>query len=171
MAAQGAGAAASAVGSYFGASAQKLSLRGAAEIASINAQQSELSAQQELARGQSAAGAASARAGQVKSAQRVAMAANGIDLGVGSAAEVLTSTDMAKEEDLATIQANAVRAAWGQRTQATNQKNDALAKNATADSISPLMAGGTSLLGSATSIASSWYMLNKQGAMSAPKGT
>lgn len=171
MAAQGAGAAASAVGAYFGAKSQQVQLRGAADIADINARQSELSAQQELARGNAAAASVSARAGQVKGAQRAALATNGVDLGVGSAAEVLTSTDLAKENDINTVTANAVRAAWGQRMQATNFTNEALTKRAGADSISPLMAGATSLLGSASSVASSWYTLNKSGAMAAPKGT
>ena len=170
LAAQGAGAAASAVGAYFNAKSQQIALRGAADMADLNANQSELAAQQELARGNAAVAATSARAGQVKSAQRVALAANGVDLSVGSAAEVQASTDIQKEEDLNTITANAVRAAWGQRTQATNFKNEALTKRAGADSINPAMASVTSLLGSASSIASNWYVLNKNGAFDKPKG-
>lgn len=138
-------------------------MRSAATIADINAGQSELAAQQELARGNATVAATSQRAGQVKGAQRAALAANGVDLSEGSAAEVLTSTDLAKENDINTITANAVRAAWGQRMQATNFENEALTKRAGADSISPLMATTTSLLGSASQIASSWYMLNKAG--------
>lgn len=171
LAAQGAGAAASTVGAYFGAKSQKLQANGAAAIADLNATQFELSAQQELRKGDAGVAAASARAGQVKSAQRAALAANGVDLGVGSAAEVLTSTDIAKEDDMNMITANAVRAAWGQRVQATNASNEAIGKRAGADSINPFMAGATSLLGSATTVASSWYMMNKSGATAAPKGT
>lgn len=167
---QAAGAASSVVGSYFSARSQQLQANGAAAIADINAGQSELAAQQELRRGETAAAAASQRAGQVKGAQRAALAANGIDLGSGSAAEVLTSTDLAKENDVNMITANAVRAAWGQRQQATNFENEALTKRASAKSISPFMAGATSLLGGATQVASSWYTLNKAGAFTAPKG-
>lgn len=166
LAGQSAGAAASAVGAYYGARSQQLQLRGAAQIAELNAQQSELAAQQEMRRGESAVAAVSRNAGAVKGAQRAAMAANGINLGDGSAAEVLTSTDIAKEEDINTITANAVRAAWGQRMESTNFRNDALAKRAGADSISPGSSGVTSLLGSATNIATSWYSLNKAGALS-----
>lgn len=161
LTAQAAGAAASTVGAYYGAAAQQISARGAAAIADINAEQSEQAAQQELARGNAAVATATQRAGQAKGAQRAALAANGVDLGDGSAAEVLASTDLAKENDINTITANAVRAAWGQRVQATNFKNEALTKRAGADSISPGMAAFTSLLGSATQVASSWYMLNK----------
>jgi len=170
LGAQVAGAAVSAVGAYYGAKSQQISARGAADIADINAGQSELAAQQELSRGQNEVAAVTLRAGQVKGAQRAALAANGVDLGVGSAAEQLTSTDIAKENDINAITANAVRAAWGQRIQATNFKNDALTKRAGADSISPLMAGATSLLGSASQVASSWYMLNKAGLIGNTKG-
>lgn len=170
LALQGAGAAVSSVGSYFSARSQQIQANGAAAIADINAGQSELAAQQELRRGDTAVAAASQRAGQVKSAQRAALAANGIDLGSGSAAEVLTSTDLAKENDINMLTANAVRAAWGQRQQATNFQNEAMAKRAGAKSISPFMAGTTSLLGGATQVASSWYNLNKAGAFTAPKG-
>jgi hypothetical protein len=170
LGAQAAGAAASAVGAFYSARSQKIAARGAAEIADINAGQSELAAQQELARGNAQVAAATARAGQVKGAQRTALAANGVDLSVGSAAEMLTSTDLQKEDDINTITANAVRAAWGQRMQATNFTNEALTKRASADSISPGMAGFTSLLGGATQVASSWYTLNKAGLITTPKG-
>lgn len=162
LATQAAGTAASTIGSYYGAKSQQISARGAAAIADINAGQSELAAQQELARGSAQVASVTLRAGQVKSAQRAALAANGVDLGVGSAAEALTSTDIQKEEDINTITANAVRAAWGQRMQATNFTNEALTKRAGADSISPGMAGFTSLLGGATQVASSWYKFKKE---------
>lgn len=168
MGAQGAGAAMSAVGSYFGARSQQVALRGAADIQDINAGQTELSAQQELARGNAQVAQVTRRAGQIKGSQRAAMAKNGVDLGDGNAAEVLASTDIMKEEDVNTITANAVRAAWGERMVATNQKNDAAAKRAGANSISPGMAAFTSLIGSSSQIASSWYSMNKSGAM--PKG-
>lgn len=166
--AQIAGAGVSAIGAYSSAKSQQLALSGAADIADINAGLSEQAAQQELARGGAAVASASARAGQVKSSQRAAMAANGVDLGEGSAAEVLASTDLYKEGDINTLTANAVRAAWGQRVQATNYKNEASSKRAGADSISPVMAGATSLLGSAGTIANSWYSLKKGGAGSMP---
>lgn len=158
---QGGGAAMGMVGAYFGAQSQKTALDGQAAIADINARQSELSAQQELYKGNVAVAQQTQRAGMIKGAQRASMAANGIDLGTGSAAEVLTSTDIMKEQDTNTLTANAVRAAWGYRTQGTNFQNDALMKRASADSIDPLMSGATSLLGSAGSIASNWYNMNK----------
>lgn len=166
---QGLAAGTSLAGAYFGAESQKLAMRGAAQIADINARQSELAAQQELARGNAQVAELTSRAGQVKSAQRAALAANGVDLGEGSAAEVLTSTDIQKEQDVNTITANAVRAAWGQRMQATNFRNEALSRRASANSISSGLAAASSLLGSATAIAGTWYSMSKVGATT-PQG-
>lgn len=162
------GAASSAVGSYFSAATQKINLQTQAYVADTNARIAELGAQTALSQGQQQVANLTLKAGQLKSSQRAAMAANGIDLGEGSAAEVQASTDIMKEIDTNTLTANAVRSAWGYRTQATNFQNDALMKRAGADSISPGMATATSLLGSAGSVAGSWYSLNKAWAL---KGT
>lgn len=165
LGAQGVGGAMEAVGSYYGALSQKSALNYQAALAELNAQQSEKSAQQELYRGNEAVAQSTLRAGQVKSSQRAAMAANGVDLGVGSSVEILTSTDMAKDQDKNTIEANAIRSAWGYRVQATNQKNQAAIDRTSARSISPVSSAASSLLGSATSMASSYYNLNKAGAI------
>jgi len=103
------------------------------------------------------------------------MAANGIDIGQGSAAELQASTDIMKEIDANTLTANAIRHAFGYQTQATNARtqgvnarNAALAQQAAASGISPGMAGATSLLGSATKVAASWYGMNKAGVFDKP---
>ena len=157
------GAATSAIGSYFGAATQKAVLNGQAAVADSNARISELGAQSALMQGQQQVGALTLRAGQLKSSQRAAMAANGIDLGTGNAAELQASTDIMKEIDANTLTANAVRSAWGYRTQAMNFKNEALTRRASAGALSPGMAAASSLLGSAGSVASSWYAMNKAG--------
>lgn len=162
---QAAGAVTSAVGSYFSSATQKINLKGQAALADTNARISELGAQSALLQGQQQVGALTLRAGQLKSSQRAAMAANGIDLGTGSAAELQASADIMKEIDTNTLTANAVRSAWGYRTQATNFQNEALTKRATAGAISPGMSAASSLLGSAGSVATSWYTLNKSGAL------
>ncbi len=162
------GAASSAIGSYYSAATQKAALKGQAEIVAINARIAELGAQSALNQGQQQVGALTLKAGQLKSSQRAAMAANGVDLGVGNAAEIQASTDIMKEIDANTLTANAVRSAWGYRTQAVNFENEALTKRATAGAISPFGSAAGSLLGSAASVAGSWYSLNKSGAL---KGT
>ncbi len=179
LAMQVGGIASSTVGSYYSAESQASSLQFQsdmsginARIADINSRIAELGAQSELMKGERQVGALTMKAGQVKSSQRAAMAANGIDLGEGNAAEVQASTDIMKEIDANTLQANAVRSAWGYRTQgmnaeiqASNLRSDALLKGASADTISPFASAATSLLGGAGGVANSWYnyQRNKEG--------
>lgn len=160
----GAGAVNSAIGAYYGAASQKRALGLQAGLDDANARVAEIGAQQELIRGQSQLDQANLRAGAIKGSQRAALAANGVVLTEGSAPEILTSTDVMKTVDDNTITMNALRAAWGYRTQETNDQNDALMKRAGAAGISPMGAAATSLLGSAGSVASTWYGMNKTGA-------
>lgn len=158
--------------SIYGAQAQQEDLRTAAFMDDINAKLAENSAQGEMERGNWQAGMALARGTTIKNQQTTSFAANGIDVGSASVARVKTGTDVASQIDADTIQANAVRSAWGYRTQATSYSNDALMKRAQASAISPLMAGLTSLVGGASDVAGKWYTLNKAGAFgAAPAGT
>jgi hypothetical protein len=168
LGAQISGALSGAFGGFFAAKAQKSALSASAALADTNARIAELGAQGSLAQGQSEVGRLTLKAGNLKSSQRASMAANGIDLGVGNAAEVLASTDTMKEIDSNQITANAVRSAWGLRTQAVNLQNDALIKRATASSVSPMTALSSSLIGSAGKVAGSWYMMNKSGMFDSP---
>jgi hypothetical protein len=163
MTLQGAGAASSAVGAYYGAQSQKQSMNLSADMADINARMSESAAQATLLTGQRQEQQSRLATANLKSTQRAGLAANGVDLGVGSAANILTTTDVMGEIDANTIQANAVRSAWGYRTQAVNQTNQALMSRASAGAISPVMAASTSLLGSASAVAPSWYQYSKNG--------
>lgn len=164
MTMQGASAAAMTVSSYYSAQANKEALNLQASIADINAQTAESQAQATLAAGTRQVVQTRLRTGQLKSSQRAAMAANGVDLGEGSALTVQTSTDVMGEIDANTVKANAVRAAWGYRTEATNYSNQALMARSSASAISPVSSAVTSLLGGATQVATSWYGLNKAGA-------
>lgn len=188
----------SAIGSYYSSATQKINLQGQAELAAINgriadslgetnsfiadtnARIAELSAQGELRRGQREEQNSRLKTAQVKSAQRTSMAANGLDLGSASALRVLTTTDVMGEIDANTIASNAVRSAWGYRTQAanyqteaasaslqgrilaTNSANEALVKSAAASAVSPFGSAASSLLGSAGSVASSWFRYRKE---------
>lgn len=166
LALQGAGAGVSAVGAYSQAAGQKSLLSHEASMADINAGLAERSAQTELLRGQFEEQKARLAAAQAKSSARVAMAAGNVDLGYGSALNVLTSHDVVNEIDVNTLHANAVRSAWGYRIEGVNLKNEAALKRATAAGISPGMAAATSLLGSASQVAGSWYDMIKSGALS-----
>ncbi len=156
-----AGMVSGALGSYFSASAQKSLLSAQAELADINARVAESQARVELMTGQRREQASRLSTAALKGSQRAAMAANGVDLGVGSAAELQATTDLVGEVDAATIHEGAVRSAWGYRTQATNSANDAVMRRGTAGGISPGTAAMSSLLGSAGTVAQGWYRLKR----------
>ncbi len=164
MAFMGAGAATQMVSAWSSARAQKDELEFNAQMAELNAQASERSAQQTLQAGNEEIAQTSLKYGALKSTQRAGLAASGVDLSVGSATEVQASTDLAKELDLNAIKVNAVRAAWGHRTQATNYRNQATMARGASSAISPGMAATTSLLGSASQIAGKYYDLDRAGA-------
>lgn len=159
------GAITSGIGSYYSAAAQKTALNAQAGLADTNARIAELGAQSAMNQGQQQIAALTLKAGQIKSSQKASMAANGINLGEGSAAEVQASTDIMKEIDKNTLEANAVRSAWGYRTNAVSSQNEALMKRASASSIDPSSAATSSLLGGAGQVASSWYKFKKEGAI------
>jgi hypothetical protein len=150
-----------AVGAYGDAKGEKMALGYGAAMDDLNAAQAERDAQQELAKGNEQVAMSTMRAGMAKSSQRAAMAANGIDLGDGSAAEVLTSTDMMKENDANAITSNAIRAAWGHRVEATNHTNAGMMKRAGASTISPFWRASDSIAGGAGQLAQSWYSMSK----------
>lgn len=152
-----------AIGAYYSGKRQKARLRHRAAIDEINARSAESAAQGELERGQLREQSARLQTAQLKSAQRARLAANGIDLSSPTAANVLTSTDVMGEIDANTIAANAIRAAWGLRTEAVGLQNDALLARAGADSVNPLGQAAASLLGNAGQVADSWYRLNRAG--------
>lgn len=192
MASQIGGAATSGIGSYFGAATQQSNLQGSAAVAEANARINdtnmriadvhsriaELGAQSTLRQGEREVGKLTMRAGQLKSRQRVAMAANGIDLGSANARDIRESTDLMKEVDVSTLESNAMRSAWGYRTEAMNARiqktnigtqsmnlrNQALASRAEGSVISPIGGATSSLLGSAGNVANSWYRFRKEGA-------
>lgn len=161
----------SAVGSFYGTRTQQRSLRSQANIDDINANIADLGAESALLQGNSEVARLTSQVGQLKGRQRVAMAANGIDLAEGNAAEVAASTELMKDVDVDAIRANAARSAWGYRTQASNLRTEAQSKRNTARGISAGGAVASSLLSSASSVASSWYGLQKEGAFGSTTAT
>ena len=178
------GAVTGAIGAYYNAQNQKAqlesqasSLRFQADISQLNAVQAEFTAQQIMRVGQQKQGQISLRAGKIKSAQRASLAARGIDLGVGSAVETIATTDLMKEIDMLTVNAETVRSAEAARLQRQNYltasaMQDVSASNLSASSmsISPFMAAGTSLLGSAGSVANAWFQDRKLAAIASRLG-
>ena len=124
-------------GAYESAVAQKISNRVNADIAAYQASQA-------VQNGQAEVDKLDLQVAQVKGQQRASMAANGVDLGQGSATDVLASTDLLGDRDKATTMDNALRTAWGYKVQQAEYKN----ANA---QIHPGLSAFTSLFGSATS--------------------
>lgn len=163
------------IGTYYSAKTQQYQLESAKlsyelqrDMSEINARQAESQAQAILLAGENQKAQITLRAGKIKSMGRASMAARGITLGVGSAAESIATVDLMKEIDSLTINANTVRAAAAARTQAVNYQNQALMQGVSASAagmaagqVNPFMSAANSLIGSATSIASSWYASNR----------
>lgn len=160
----------SAIGSYYQAENQKNNLkvqaqnqRFAAQMAIVNQRAAEFTAGQLAVMGQQQIGQYTMRAGQARASARAAMAARGIDIGAGSAGEVFESMDFVKEVDKLTMSASIVRQQEAARLQAFNIGAQALtsqlsAQNlqASAGTIYPGLALGTSLLTGAADIGSTW---------------
>ena len=178
------GAITGAIGSYYAAQSQKAqlesqasSMRFQSDISQLNAAQAEFTAQQILRAGQQRQGRIGLRAGKIKSSQRASMAARGIDLGVGSAVETIATTDLMKEIDMLTTNAETVRSAEAARLQRQNyltasamQDVSAMNLAGSAASISPTMALTGSLLGSAGSVANAWFQDRKLAAIASRLG-
>lgn len=151
------------VGSVASVSAQRAAASYQASMLDLNAQMAERNAQGELMRGQREEQSVRLRTAQLKSSQRVALAANGLDLGQGTANDILTSTDVMGEIDANTVAANALRSAFGYRTQAMNFTNEARMRRASAPTVMGALM--PTLLGTATSVSDKWTGLQKTGAI------
>ncbi|MDR3798420.1 MAG: hypothetical protein P4K93_09720 [Terracidiphilus sp.] len=159
-----------AIGSYYAAKSAQNELKSQASnftfqsnMAAINASREERTAQSIEEAGKSQIASFTMQAGQQKAGATASMAARGIALGVGSAAEVSASMDIEKELNVIAINSNTVRQAWAAREQGTNYQNESLLDrtsavnaNRSAASISPVGGVVNSLLGSATQVAGQW---------------
>lgn len=140
-----------------------------ANIARINAQMMERQYQATLRASEKAIVSKTMAAGQVKSAQRAALAANGIAVGEGSAAEMQTSTDIVKEMDVNQIKSNALSEAWGYRWKGVGYEAQAL--QAEAQKVNKWDKFGTTLLGGASQVASNYMLMNASGMFDTSKSS
>lgn len=149
-------------GSYFGAQTQKENLKAQMAIARLNADLARMDAEFAMMKGEKDIANLTLKAGNLKGAQTARLAASGVDITTGSAAELLKSTDIMKDADVQTIKMNALRESWGYKMQAVNYTNQATIAGSAASGINPMLEGTTNLLGAAGKVASSWYNLNKE---------
>ena len=115
-----------------------------------------------LLRGQRAEGISRLKTAQLKSDQKVALAANGVDLtGSPSVDNILGTTDFMGELDALTINQNAVADANNFRTQSANYGAQATMSAAQASGVNPGLQVYSSLLGDAGQFARSAYQYYK----------
>lgn len=160
----------SAIGTFYAAKTAQYQERSQAsgfafqsDMASINATRANITAESIDEAGRNQVANYTMQEGQQKASATASMAARGIALGVGSAADVSASMDVEKDLNVLAINSNTTRQAWAAREQGTNYQNQASvdrtsAVNTTrsANSISPFGNTVNSLLGSATQISGQW---------------
>ncbi len=172
-----AGVVSGAINSFYAAStaryqlkSQQLALEFQKTAANINARRLETEAQSVLLSGQRQIGQYTMRAGAQRGAAQASLAAQGVQAGVGSAAEIMASGDTIAQIDALTINANTVQAAEATRMQATQQRVNALMAGTQAaqlgyarGGINPGLMAGSSLLGGAGEVASTWAVMRSRG--------
>ena len=160
----------SAFGSYYAAKTAQYQQRSQAssfafqsDIAAINASRAERTAESIEEAGKSQVANYTMQAGQRKAGAVATMAARGIALGPGTAAEVGASMDIEKDLNVLALNTNTTRQAWAAREQGSDYQNEALLDRVSsvnarrsADSISPVSGALTSLIGTATQVAGEW---------------
>lgn len=156
---QAIGGVAATVGAYNKAKAERSAYEMQAQVAENNKQFAQWQAEDALVRGEKATAAAQLRTRQLKGKQIASMAGRGIDLGEGSALNILTDTDLMGEIDANTVKDNAAKEAYGHRTTAANFGANADLLRFRSSAVNPMAAATGTLLTSAGSVASSWYSM------------
>ena len=159
-----AGAAQQVVGSYYSSAGEKISLGLQADLDEINAKLAEGAARDSLLKGERTYGASRLSTAALKGSQKAAIADSGFDVGYGSAAQILTGTDLLGEVDADTIKANAVREAWGHRIEANNLRTSSRVNRSSASTINPGLTAAATLLTAGGQVASQYYGLKSTGA-------
>lgn len=121
----GAAAAATAAATYVSYDANKKAGEANSEIAANNARLAADDAAAAQAMGDRESQAQTWRTRAIMGQQRAAIAANGIDAGIGTPAEILGETALFGEVDQQAIRLNTARTAWGFNSQARNIQNQA----------------------------------------------
>lgn len=123
----------------------------AAQVGRNNQIMAEYAAQDALRRGEEEAAQVRRQADQLKGSQRASMAARGLDLGVGTAAELQDQTDFFSLVDQGTARYNAKQDAWSARVQGANARAQGDAARAQGN-----LAAFSTLLGTAGQVSNKW---------------
>lgn len=127
----------------------------ASQLAMFNAKTEDVAAADALARGEEEAIAHGRQVAALRGTQTASMAAEGLELGFGSALDVETDTDLLAAEDANRIRQNASREADSHRISAVNYRAEAAGATAArkAEKSSMLINAGSTLLSGASQIA------------------
>lgn len=143
---------------FFGASkeaeAQKAQAMFQARQMRLNAAMAEFDARDAIKRGDLGANMARRKGAQIRSAQRAAMAAQGIEVDTGTAQAVVEDTEAAMIEDVVMIKNNAMREAFGLREQSIQmrQQADWTQRAGVAAANNTLLSGGARAISGAASL-------------------
>ena len=155
---QGLGAMAQAQGQRHAAAAKANEYRYQAQVDDNNRKVALWKAQDAKDRGAKDEAALRVKVAQLKGRQKSALAASGVEIGDGSALDILGDTAALGELDALTIRSNSEREAYEQKVNASNLAANASMKRMGADNaiIAGRIGATTSLLSGAGSIASKW---------------
>lgn len=156
-----AGVVASTLGSYKKSSSDAAAYEYQSKIAANNAMLAEWQESDARRRGDTTQNIVRQRGAQMKGTQQASMAARGLDLGEGSPLNILTDTDFMTARDVATVQDNTNKEVYALQIQAANYTSNSQMLQMRANTESPWMAAGGTLLTGATSVASGWYSRNR----------
>lgn len=159
----GIGAATSAYGALGKSKAAQAAYNYEAGVAANNAEIARWQEQDAIMRGAKGEQTLRLKSAQLKSSQRASLAARGLALDEGSPLDILTTTDLMTEGDVATLKDNTQREAWGFRVAAGNANATSELLKYRANSENPWGAAGTSLLTGAGNVHKSWTAAKKAG--------
>ncbi len=162
---QTAGLLSSVAGTGLSAYGQYQQAEAAKSAAEYNQKVAEVQSRDAITRGDQEGEMAGRKIGALRGRQRAALAASGVDLSSGSAADILAQTDYYGLEDQRTIADNA-------RREAAMYTSRAGAYGAEAGSITPWLAGTGTLLSGAGAVADRWYNYTEKprGRVNVPRG-
>jgi hypothetical protein len=159
----------STVGAYFATAGKQSFLGTEAGLNDINARLSEDSAKGALLQGQREVQKSEMATTNLEHTQTADYAARGVDVNAGgTVGNVKSTTQIMGAIDANTINANAVRSAWGYRTQASNFADQAILQRGQSASLSPMESAEGQFLTSASQVAMNGYMMSKSGAWDPP---
>lgn len=158
-----AGAGASVYGNIQAQKAAAKNSKYTAKVAKKNELRAQLAAKDAEQRGNRDAARAAKASERLKGRQRAVLAANGVDVGAGSALDILEDTTRIGKADALAIRENARREADDYRAQGESFNDEyKINRKRAKQGIDPFEVGATALTG-ATAVASKWYQFSSEG--------